>query len=236
MKAYLLKAVCLVAGALAIGAAVRLYNKHEQAQTVCQLKAAGQETVDELPSVKAYLAEALAANESLRKAFADAQAVAPGKVVYVSTSCTGPLEVGDEPRPEAPTPACPQPPPCVLAPGDTVEIDAGELQVVHAQGVDTAVGAGEVYRTLPLPRVRVTGGPFLAKLGHAAEVAAPSPALKGWGLGLSGLATAHGTAIGLALGTPELKMPLLGWAVEGVGTLNVGSVGFAASAAVLARP
>jgi hypothetical protein len=193
---------------------------------------------------KAALAKELKAargeSADFRAELARAQAALAGaKVTSVVRASTGPRPVSTTP-PETPSnglasaECLPAGPDCALTEADQGEIRVTEATVETKAGNRVLVGAAEARRVRD-DRV-LFGGPFSVPVTEASELAPPSPRRPGWGAGpLVGIGT-RGAFAGIAVATPEGRMPLLGGQVFGLAQGTGGGGEFAVIVGVVYRP
>ena len=139
------------------------------------------------------------------------KAASGAKVVRVVRASTGPMVVGGEPR-ECPVSASTQQcPTCLLAVGDSVEVRVNEIDIETKADNRVAVGTGECLRVSPPPETSLARGPFEAKLTTVSQLEEPRPASDpGLGLGVAAFASGKGTALGVAISPPPLRI----WALQ----------------------
>jgi hypothetical protein len=100
--------------------------------------------------------------------------------------------------------------PCLVAPGDTIDVRVSEVDRDTAKGNDDVVGTGECLRLLPLPETSLARKKFDAKLTTVIELEQPSGVAPGFGVGVTAFASGKGTALGLAIAPPPLHL----WSLE----------------------
>jgi hypothetical protein len=180
-------------------------------------------TADEL---KRDLDVELESNTALQDALDQARKVAPGaKVTRTVRASTGPMVAGGVARecpvpPQAPGCACPAAPACLVAPGDSLEVNVSEVDLQAKEGTRVVVGTGECSRVLPLPRTSLAIGKFEARLTTVTELEPiPRDVTPTLGLGVAAFASGQGTALGLAIAPPPLRL----WALDLDLTLAAGT-------------
>jgi hypothetical protein len=185
-------------------------------------------TADEL---KRDLDVELESNTALQDALDQARKVAPGaKVTRTVRASTGPVVAGGAPR-ECPvsnreqstqssTQSASNCPVCLVAPGDSLDVNVSEVDLQAKEGTRVVVGTGECSRVLPLPRTSLAIGKFEAKLTTVTEFEPiPRDVSPTLGLGVAAFASGKGTALGLAIAPPPLRL----WALELDLTLAAGT-------------
>ena len=124
---------------------------------------------------------------------------------------------------------------CLFAATDQGEIRLGTVTSKTKEGAKVLIGSAEAWRSGAQP-TWLFGGVFSAPLTEAEEIAPPRVTGSGWGAGpLAGIST-HGSQLGIAVATPEGRLPLLGGKVFVIAAGAGGSGEFTLSAAALWRP
>lgn len=122
--------------------------------------------------------------------------------------------------------------PCLLRPGDDIEIKVNEVVLTSKAGTSVLVGTASAYHDA----LRLGGGSFNVPLTDATAKARPGPEAARWGAGPVLGVGRHGALVGGTVVSPEGKLPLLGWKVTATATVAVGTGEVVGLAGLLFRP
>jgi hypothetical protein len=176
-------------------------------------------------------AKAESAIPDLRVPVNRALAAAPGgHVVEVVEARSAPLVAGGEPR--SPEPPGVPPPPCLVAPGDRIELRSAGVTIEYREGSRVPVLAGEAWRLEPGPPTRIVAGELVVS---SAAIILPSVAepARGWAFGGAVFGSFSGAGGGVAIGLPPIR--LLGRQLEVTGAGGFGPRGLEGVVVGMAR-